>query len=227
MLVEKYPYKKISRESVDGERFYTCPDGTKVASVTSILGATKSEESKQALHNWRNRVGHRKATEITTSAANRGTRMHSYLEKYIVNDSLGDCGTNPYAQESWKMANEIVNTVLHKVTEFYGSEVGLYYPHIYAGTTDCIGLYEGELTIIDFKQSNKPKNEAWIDDYKCQLIAYMQSHDKLYGTNIKRGINMICTPDLTYQQFEINSDNYNKYEDMWWKRLEQYYGSVR
>ena len=85
MMINKFNYQPINRETVDGKRHYCLPDGTKVPSVTTILGETKPEESRQALQAWRNRVGKVKAQEITTEAANRGTRMHKWLENYIKN----------------------------------------------------------------------------------------------------------------------------------------------
>ena len=223
MIIEKYPYEKLSRATVNGTRLYECANGQRLPSVTSVLSATKSKESKEALNNWRKRVGHQKAAEITSQAAGRGTRMHTFLENYIHTGAIGEYGTNPYAKESWKMAETVVAKSLHHVTEFYGSEVSLYFPQIYAGATDCVAEYNGELAIIDFKQTNKPKKIEWIDDYFIQLVAYANAHNTLYGTDIKRGIIMMCSPDLTYQQFEINSENFDEWNNKWWDKLAQYY----
>jgi genome maintenance exonuclease 1 len=223
MLLEKFPYSKLTRKNVDNKRLYLCPDGNSVASVTTILSNTKSQESKDALNNWRKRVGHQNAQQITTEAAGRGTRMHSWIENYIATGVIGEPGTNPHSIQSHKMAQTVIKQGLSKVTEFYGSEVQLYFPELYAGTTDVVALYEDEITIIDFKQSNKPKKIEWLEDYFCQMAAYSLAHNHLFGTKITRGINMICTPELQFQHFEINTKNFSEWEDKWWARVHQYY----
>lgn len=227
MLINKFPYQKLSRKNVGNVRHYTCPDGSKVASVTAILAATKEKKDKDALDNWRKRVGYAKAEEISKSASSRGTRMHSFLENYIVNDIIGQPGTNPFSIESHAMANHVIENILSKVTEFYASEANLYFPRLWAGTTDLIGLYEGEIFLGDFKQANRRKEESWIEDYKMQISAYLISHDYLFDTKINRGIIMICTPppNMLYQQFEIQGLELERYKEKWWKKVEQFYSS--
>lgn len=223
MITPKFNYTKISRVNIDGKRHYLTPDNEKVASVTTILDQTKSKESVQALYNWRNRVGHKRAAEITVEAAGRGTRMHKFLENHVEHDDFGTPGTNPYSIQSYNMARHVYDSDLKNVTEFYGSEVSLYYPSLYAGTTDLSALYKDNLTIIDFKQTNKPKKEEWVEDYKCQIIAYIFAHNEIYKTDINHGIIMMCSPDLTFQKFEINPNNFNEYEDKWWTKVAEFY----
>ena len=127
MITQRYDYTPISRTTVDGKRHYCLPDGAKVPSVTTILDRTKSEESKQVLANWKKRVGEKQAQEITTEAANRGTRMHGYLEMYIQQDELKPLPPNPYAHPSWFMAAEVILKGLTNVEEFWGCEVPVYY----------------------------------------------------------------------------------------------------
>lgn len=225
MLIPRFEYRKIERKSVDGSRLYFCPNGERLPSVTTILDKTKTEEKKKALNDWRKRVGYEKAASITKEAAGRGTRMHTFLENYMHKGESGSPGTNPFSRESHKMADHVISSGLSKVTEFYGSEVSLYHPELYAGTTDCVGLYDGELTIIDFKQTNKPKKKEWIEDYFLQLVAYAWAHNKIFGTDIRRGIIMMCSPDLNYQQFEVTPETFEHYSDIWWKRLYQYYAA--
>ena len=143
MLVSRFPYEKLTRKTIEGQRLYSCPDGSKLPSVTTILDKTKTQEKKAALENWRKRVGKEKAASITAESGARGTRMHSFLEHYMNHDSIGDSGTNPFSIESHKMAEHVVKNGLIHVTEFYGSEVSLYYPQLYAGATDCVALYKG------------------------------------------------------------------------------------
>src|SRR5210317_1713806 len=143
MITQRYDYTPIKRQQVDGKRLYTTPTGEAVPSVTTNLDKTKSEEKKQALRNWKKRVGEAKAQEIVTEAAGRGTRMHKWLEDYCIADVIKDPGSNPFSQQSHKMAGIVIEKGMSKVSEIWGTEVPLYFPKIYAGTTDCVGMYEG------------------------------------------------------------------------------------
>jgi genome maintenance exonuclease 1 len=234
MYIEKYQYQSLSRESVNGRRLYATPDGLRLPSVTTILDATKSQEKIDTLENWRKAIGHKKAQQITTEAANRGTRMHSYLETYIKQGFMSDRGSNPYSWASHEMARTVIDQGLCHVTEFWGVEIPLYFPKIYAGTTDCVGIHKGRPSIIDFKQTNKPKRESWIDDYKLQLVAYALAHNEVYGTDISKGVILMCVkPDLDdnqmllsqpqYQEFEISGAEFGHWRQQWWIRLEQFY----
>jgi genome maintenance exonuclease 1 len=234
MYHEKFQYLPLSRQTVDGSRRYATPDGLKLPSVTTILDATKTEESKQALAQWRKRVGTEKAQAITTEAANRGTRLHSYLENYVKHGSIGERTSNPYSWPSHAMAAVIADKGLTKVNEFWGTEVPLYYPKVYAGTTDCCGIHDGDEAIIDFKQSNKEKKREWIDDYFLQLCAYSEAHNALHGTKIQKGVIMMAVkPDLDkdglmtgqpkYLEFILDGTEYEQYRVKWWKRVEEYY----
>jgi len=213
----------MQRVEVEGKRRYLTPDGEKLPSVTTILDATKSEESKQALNNWRKRVGVEKAQEITTEAAGRGTRMHKWLENYVKTGTTGDPGSNPYSLQSHQMAQSIIQKGMFKCTEFWGTEVPLYFPKIYAGTTDLCGLHNGDEAIMDHKQTNKPKKREWIDDYFVQLCAYANAHNEVHGTHISKGVIFMCSAANEYQEFIIEGAEFTKYTDMWFKRVEQYY----
>ena len=219
----KYNYVPMSRVEIDGKRRYATPDGEKLPSVTTILDATKSEESKQALQNWRKRVGVQKAQEITTEAAGRGTRMHKWLENYIKTGATGEPGSNPYSIQSHLMAQSIITQGLVKCNEYWGTEVPLYYPKIYAGTTDLCGIHDGDEAIMDHKQTNKPKKREWIDDYFVQLTAYANAHNEVHGTKIRKGVIFMCSADNLYQEFILEGSEFDKYSDIWFKRVEQYY----
>lgn len=234
MITQRYQYAPLIKESVDRQRTYVTPEGSKLPSVTTILDCTKPQEKRLALENWRRRVGSEKAQQITTEAANRGTRMHTYLEHWIINSVAKDRGTNPFGWDSHAMAQTVINQGLAKVTEFWGTEVSLYYPEIYAGTTDCVGLHEGQAAIMDFKQSNKPKKIEWIDDYFLQLAAYAEAHNQVYGTKIRRGVILMCTKPQTdnlgnivtepyYQEWIVEDNKFDQWCDRWWARVEQYY----
>ena len=222
-IPNKYNYIPMSRVEIDGKRRYATPDGEKLPSVTTILDATKSEESKKALNEWRKRMGPAKAQAITTEAAGRGTRMHKWLENYIKTGETGEPGSNPYSIQSHQMAHSIITQGLVKCNEYWGTEVPLYFPKVYAGTTDLVGIHDGSPAIMDHKQSNKLKKREWIDDYFVQLAAYANAHNEVHGTDIRKGIIFMCTADNIYQEFIIEDGEFDKYTDMWFKRVEQYY----
>ena len=236
-MLQKFNYQKLSRTNINGKRHYCTPTGDPVPSVTTILDKTKPEEKRLALANWKKRVGEAKAQQITTEAANRGTRMHTYLENYVLDGMLKEKGSNPYSWASHAMAQEIINKGLCNVNEYWGMEVPLYFPSVYAGTTDCVGIHNGDESIMDFKQSNKPKKEEWIEDYKLQLCAYAEAHNEVYSTNIRKGVvlmavkpetdemgNVMTTPE--YQEFIIEGDEWEHWRQQWWKRVEEYYTMI-
>jgi genome maintenance exonuclease 1 len=219
----KFNYVKINRIDTPEGRRYATPDGEKLPSVTTILDATKSEESKKALNEWRKRMGPAKAQQITTEAAGRGTRMHKWIEDYIKTGELGVPGSNPYSQQSHKMADSIIRQGLVNCSEYWGTEVPLYFPKVYAGTTDLVGVHNGEPAIMDHKQSNKLKKREWIDDYFVQLAAYATAHNEVHGTNIRKGVIFMCTADNIYQEFIIEGAEFDGWVDKWFKRVEEYY----
>ena len=234
MYNPRHDYQPIPRVTVDGKRFYATPDGNRLPSVTTILDKTKSEESRKALNEWRAKVGAEKAQQITTEAANRGTRMHTYLERYIKEGAIPERGSNPFSWPSHLMARTIVEHGLKNVSEFWGIEVPLYFPNIYAGTTDGAGIHLNEESILDYKQTNKPKRREWIDDYFMQLCAYAEAHNEVYGTKIRKGVVLMCVkPDLDanhnivgepqYQEFVLEGAEFDRYRDLWWRRVEQFY----
>ena len=220
---DKFKYEALKRIDTPEGRRYATPDGNKLPSVTTILDATKSEESKQALANWRKAVGAVKAQQITTEAAGRGTRMHKWLEDYVKTGEIGKPGSNPYSIQSHAMASSIIAQGLSKCNEYWGTEVPLYFPSIYAGTTDLCGVHDGDEAIMDHKQTNKLKKREWIDDYFVQLAAYANAHNEVHGTKIRKGVIFMCTADNIYQEFIIEGAEFDKYTDMWFKRCEAFY----
>ena len=213
----------MSRETTPEGRKYVTPGGIKLASVTSILDATKPIEAKKALIEWRRRVGEQKAKEITSESAGRGTRMHRWLENYVLNDETGSPGGVPASQQSHRMAHTIIQQGLINCNEFWGTEVPLYYPQIYAGTTDLVGIHAGDEAILDFKQTNKPKRREWIEDYFLQLTAYANAHNEVYGTKIRKGVILMCSAANEYQEFIVEGNEFDEWSDRWWKRVEEYY----
>ena len=217
----KFSYPKSTRSLIKGSRHYSL-DGSNLPSVTTILSATKSEEDKAALLAWKQRIGNVEADRIKKEASARGTSMHSYLEKFLygkLNQELLED-----ENKSRKMAEEIIDKGLkNKLLEIWGSEATIYYPGKYAGTADCIGIYEGKETILDFKQSNKPKKEEYIEDYFLQIGAYSLAHNKVYNSNITQGVVLLCTVDRLFQDFKIEGNELINFQNKFLERVEKFY----
>ena len=215
-----YEYPKSMRSLVNDERHYEVgPE--KLPSVTTILGATQSDEKRASLEAWKNKVGGIEAERIKNTAATRGTAMHSYLEMHLNGENLLDLTIEGLAARN--MAQTIIDKGLTELHEIWGNEVVLYYPELYAGQTDLCGVYQGRDSIIDFKQSNKPKKDEWIEDYKLQLAAYATAHDCIYGTKIEQGVILMCTPDNFFQRFIINGAQFREYKWKWLDKVDHYY----
>lgn len=232
MITKKFDYTPISRVEDNGKRHYLLPDGSKVPSITTILDKTKSEASKKALAGWRKSVGEKQAIQITTEASTRGTKMHSYLESYILTGEMKPIPTNPFAIPSWYMAAQVILSAFDNINEIWGSEVPVYFSGLCAGTTDCVGLWKGQPAIIDFKQTNKPKIRKNIDDYFIQLAAYAICHNEMHGTDISSGVILMCVKPTVinneyytpqYQEFEVGKDEFEFWKKKWIERVAKYY----
>jgi hypothetical protein len=213
----KYIEGKQLTDHETGTRVYEVV-GTKLPSVTTILGATKDQEF---LKKWKEKVGEKKAEEIKNLSSRRGTAMHKYLECYI--ESKGYEDLTDIGVQAKPMAQKIIDIGLAPVDEWYGSEVTLYYPGLYAGSTDLVCRHNGMDTIIDFKQANRPKNKDWIDDYYLQIAAYCMAHDYVYNSQIQQGIIMVCTPDLYFQEFKFQDHELRQWKHKFLKRLDMYH----
>jgi genome maintenance exonuclease 1 len=216
-LNEKYNYVDATRVEEHGSRTYDIL-GARLPSVTTILGRTKNQ---QFLKDWKEKVGEQEAERIKNLSSRRGTSMHKFLESYITGvgyDDLTELG-----QKAKPMAEKIIEIGLAPVEEYYGSEVTLYYPGLYAGSTDLVCIHNGKDTIIDFKQANRPKKEEWIEDYYLQIAAYAMAHDYVHKSQIEQGIIMVCTPDLYYQEFKVNGAKLRQWKHKFLKRLDMYH----
>jgi RecB family exonuclease len=220
---KRFIYPTSSRSLINEERHYDI-DAEKLPSVTTILQATQSDEKKASLAAWKTRVGEVEANRTRDQAAERGTSMHRILEGYMLGQyhlDLTDLGQNAHT-----MAQQIIDKGLKdRLTEFWGLEVTLFYPGLYAGATDVVGIYDGAEAIVDFKQSNKAKRREWLLDYKLQLAAYALSHNEIYGTNIQKGVNLICTKDNYYQEFVFEGEEFKQAKYEWLKRVDIYYNN--
>ena len=217
---KKFDYPASIRSLVNDQRHYEIGE-QKLPSVTTILQATQSDEKKAILSKWRQNVGENKAEEIKNEAANRGTIMHRILEGYLLGQNHADF--SDLGQQAGSMANVILESGIRgQLDEIWGSEITVYYPGLYAGATDLAGIYNGRESIIDFKQSNKPKRKEWIEDYFLQLAAYAMAHNHIYGTNIQSGVVLMCTKDNYFQKFEARDKEFQEYTWKWLERVDKY-----
>ena len=211
------------RSLIGGKRHYDVGE-EKLPSVTTILSATQSEEKRKSLADWRARMGPQYADRVKDLAAMRGTAMHRYLEAFI--DGTGHKDLTSIGKEAEGMAKKIIESGLGELDEVWGQEVTLYYPGLYAGATDIVGVYEGKPAIIDFKQTNKPKKREWISDYFCQLGAYCMAHNYVYGTKIQSGVILMCSKDLLFQKFEVSGREFVRHQHDFLRKTDQYYQNV-
>jgi len=216
----RYSYATGTRYMDHGQRRYDVA-GYRLPSVTTILGRTKDQKF---LQDWKKKVGEKEAERIKTASATRGTSMHKYLENYVLGKGYEDL--TDLGQETKRMAEKVIEVGLAPVSEYFGSEVTLYYPGLYAGSTDLVGIHNGKETVIDFKQSNRPKKEEWIGDYKLQAGAYAMAHDQVHGSKIQQCVIMVCTPDLYYQEFKIDGANLRRAKHDFLRRLDQYHDII-
>lgn len=222
-FIEKITYKNCVQinDPVTKKRLYQTPDRECVPSVTTILGATKD---MTALNEWRNRIGHEKANQITAEAASVGTAMHKNLERFLAGLER-QVGNNQVHVQANAMANVILENAFQHINEVWAMEQSLYFPGLYSGTTDLVAVFKDNPCICDYKQTNKPKKEEWVEDYKLQLVAYIMAHNEVYGTDIREGHVFMCSRDLQYQQFDLWPKDYPKYQDLWLNKVEEYYTS--
>ena len=222
-LNKQFTYPKSMRSVINGGRHYDI-DGDKLPSVTTILSATQSDEKKASLANWKLKMGDKIADQIRDRAAARGTAMHTYLEHYL--DGTGYKDLTPLGRQAETMANRIIESGLGDLEELWGLETTLYYPDLYAGATDVVGVYQGQPAILDFKQSNKPKRREWVQDYFEQLGAYAMAHNQVYGTKIQSGIVLMCTKDFMFQKFEVSGREFVKHQHAFLRKCDQYYKQI-
>ena len=217
---KRFNYPRSTRSIVEGKRHYDIRE-EKLPSVTTILSACQSDEKRASLEAWRQRVGPKTADLAKDLAAERGTLMHRYLEAYI--DGSGHKDMTPLGEQAETMARQIIETGLRDLEEVWGTEVTLYYPGLYAGQTDVVGVYDGQPAIIDFKQTNKPKRREWITDYFEQLGAYCMAHNYVYGTKVQSGVILMCSKDFLFQKFEISGREFVRHQHNFLKKIDQFY----
>jgi genome maintenance exonuclease 1 len=211
---KRYVYKKLERLDRSKGRVYQLDmDSIPMPSVTTILDQTKD---KAHLKDWEDRVGKEEAERVRNEAATVGTHMHSVIERLLLNRPLDPPRTWMQIQ-GYRMGHQLLEHFFPHIDEVWGTEIPLYVPNTYAGTSDCIGVYKGKPSIIDFKQTNKPKKREWIEDYFIQLAAYSEAHDK-----VDQGVIMMMSRAGEPQEFITVGREFDSYKDKWWRRVEAF-----
>ena len=220
---KKFNYPSSTRALINGRRHYSI-DNSKLPSVTTILGQTQPEEKRKALEAWKARLGARQADRQRDLAAMRGTSMHTYLEAYL--RGSGHLDLTSVGKEAGLMAKKVIESGLGDLEELWGLEVTVYYPDLYAGATDVVGIYSNKDSIVDFKQTNKPKKREWIEDYFLQLGAYAMAHNHIYDTKINQGVILMCSKDRFFQKFVVDGKEFVQCQWEFLRRVDKYYSQL-
>lgn len=198
-LVEEYPLK---RKVEFGRRVYATPNGKKYPSVTTVLG----QMNKKSIDEWRKRVGEKEANRISNESSSVGTKMHQLCEDYMLGRELDSSNEKQFA------LFESIKPKIDQLGDIYGIELPLYSDYLkLAGTADLVAEYDGNLCILDFKNSRKPKIEDWVEGYYLQGTCYARMFWERYGVLPKEVVVWIAVWDGTFQEFRIKvKDKYPK-----------------
>jgi hypothetical protein len=218
-VVKRYKYESLLRNDSPEGRKYVTATGESLPSVTTVLDATKD---KSHLDAWVKNVGEEEANRTKNEAAMVGTHMHGCLERFIKHRPI-EVPTSWLAVKGYRMAMTLAENFFPNLTEVWGSEVNVYYPQKYAGSTDMAGVYRNKSAIVDFKQANRMKKRDWIEDYFHQLAAYALAHDAVHGTEIEQGVVLMASQDGQVQEFVSVGREWAQYKQAWFARLEGFY----
>ena len=189
-------YPSLSRETVDGVRYYDTPNGKKLVSITSVI----SHYNREIFRGWRAKVGEKEANKVTKQATSRGTDMHTLAEFYLKNSKL------PSVQPLSEMLFKQAKPTLDKIDNIHAQEQALFsYELGIAGSVDCIAEYEGELSIIDFKTSKKPKPKKWVHHHFVQCAAYACMLYEMTGVMVKKFVIIMSCEDgevVVYEEYD-------------------------
>jgi genome maintenance exonuclease 1 len=211
----KFVYPTLKRLDLPTGRVYTLDGNDPVPGVTTILSSTKD---KVHLEEWSRRIGEEEAERIKNEAALVGTHMHNVVERLLLNRPLETPRTWLQVR-GYRMGYTLIEKFFPHVDEAWGTEIPLIYPGRYAGTSDFIGVYKGKPCIVDFKQTNKMKRRAWIEDYFVQLAAYAVAHNQQHATDINQGVILMVSQEGEVQEFVSVGREFDGYCDQWWRRV--------
>ena len=217
IINDKFKYPILERVDTDIGRHYLDSNNKPVPSVTTVLSGTS--KSKDGLIQWRNRVGEEEADRIIKQSTDIGTAVHEAIENYLNGKSWDNFEETHDQQLAQKISTKFVNDGLKGITEIWGLEVGLLLDNLYAGTADCVGLYENVPTLIDFKTAKKIKKREWIEDYFLQGCAYANAHNVMFGTKIEQIVILMVDRNSIFQEFIVRPTEFNLFTRKWKNRL--------
>ena len=220
MITNLYQYPELTRVEKNDVRYYQDSLSNLVPSVTTILSATGDHSGIDA---WKRRVGPKTAKAVVDEATTIGTAVHLAIENYLYGKEWEQFTEDKMGMLAHQIAKRFICDCLGDIDEVWGLESGLVLDGLYAGTADCIGIFRGEPTIIDFKTAKKIKRKDWIEDYFLQGAAYANAHNVMYKTNIESIAILMVDRDLLFKEFLVNSKEFNSYTEKWKKRLIGYY----
>ena len=212
-------YQTLERRDSPAGRKYVTPGGEKLPSVTEILSKTGD---KTALIEWRKRVGDEEANRISKESTGLGTLVHKHVENYILGEERPG-GTNEVRVLASQLADNIINQGMTEVNEVWAMEQPLYFPGLYAGTADLIGVFRNKPAIMDHNTSKMIKKEEWVQDYFMQLVAYALAHNEVYGTDIASGAIFMAARDGNYKTYVLEGAKWQESCDAWARRVDQFY----
>jgi len=196
----------LKETAADGQRLYTTPDGKQYPSVTTIL----KEHSREGIEKWQKKVGMKEANRVSKKASIRGTSVHDALERYLKNEDISKLSMMPEARSVLARMKRVVDL---RMTEVHALEAPLYSHTLrLAGTTDCVGLYDNFLSIVDYKTSLRPKKLAWVTGYFMQGVAYAHMWEEMMGREIEQIVVLIGVDDSEYcQSFKLKTHEFRPY----------------
>ena len=220
MIANLYQYPELTRVEKNDVRYYQDSLSNLVPSVTTILSATGDHSGIDA---WKRRVGPKTVKAVVDEATTIGTAVHLAIENYLYGKEWEQFTDDKMGMLAHQIAKRFICDCLGDIDEVWGLESGLVLDGLYAGTADCIGIFRGKPTIIDFKTAKKIKRKDWIEDYFLQGAAYANAHNVMYKTNIESIAILMVDRDLLFKEFLVNSKEFNSYTEKWKKRLINYY----
>jgi genome maintenance exonuclease 1 len=217
IINNKFKYPALERVDTDIGRHYLDSNKKPVPSVTTVLSGTS--KSKNGLIQWRNRVGEEEAERVIKQSTDIGTAVHEAIENYLNGNSWNNFEETHDQLLAQKISKKFINHGLNGITEIWGLEVGLILDNLYAGTADCVGLYQGIPTLIDFKTAKKIKKREWIEDYFLQGCAYANAHNVMFNTNIEQIVILMVDRDSMFEEFIVRPTEFNFLTRKWKNRL--------
>ena len=224
LIKKKYKYPKLQRVENEFGRFYIDSMGNEVPSVTNVLSSTSDQSG---IDEWKRRVGLEEAERILEESLTIGSNVHNALENFLQDNKWEILDDGSFVSKtSILILKTFIKNLISDINEVWGLEAGLILDGLYAGTADCIGIYNGEESLIDFKTAKKVKPKEWIEDYFLQCSAYANAHNVMYGTNIKQIVILMADRNQEYKKFVVNNHEFDHYTNRWKQRLIKFHNKV-